>query len=291
LDHLKTNNKDIFVLLDRASLRLGSFDFLGFLWNIHAWRRYFLFCVVACSTCWLIFGFDSTWSQLLPFVDNFPQLLAGKASFSQVWKETQKYYGTGNHFSAPVIYGSAWILLSIYLEKIGIRKSKNFILTSSLSLANIGLFEWIYNLLYANLQNQPWTIQFVWKQATNLTSFTLYTLVGSLALLYLYAEGYKPNMNKTTKILFMSSVFFLLLWVFFPFPTQTLTVETSIGTWISSKLFPQTMYAVDLDPSDGVAIGQAFYVQNDLLHFVNLMAKITFTSFFLSLCMVKRNDK
>jgi len=289
LEKLKNQPKDIFMLLDSVPLRFGSIDLLGFLRNVHGWRRYFLFCVVACSVCWLVFGFDSTWSQLLPFVDNLPLLLTGKVSLEQVWKESQKYYGTGNHFSAPVIYGSAWILLSIYLEKIGIRKSKNFILTSALSLANIGVFEWIYNLLYANLQHQPWTITFAWKQVTNLTSFTLYTFVGSLALLYLYTEGYKPNTNRTTKILFTSALFFILLWVFFPFPTETLTVETTVGTWTSSNLFPQTMYAVDLDPTDGLAVGKPFHVNNDLLHFVNLMAKICFTAFFLSLCMVKKN--
>jgi len=276
------------MLLDSASLRFFGFDFFAVFRNVRAWRRYFLFCVAACSVCWVVFGFDSTWSQLKPFIDSLPLLLAGKTSFWSVWSESKIYYGTGNHFSAPVIYGVAFILLSLHFEKIGIRKSKNFLLTASLSLANIGIFEWIYNVLYANFQNQPWVIQFAWKQASNLTSFTLFTVLGVLAMMYLCCENYRPNVSRTTLTLFFCSVFFLLLWVYYPFPTRTLTVQTATGAWTSSKLFPQTMYAVDLDPLDGVAVGQAFFVENNLLHFVNLMAKIMFTAFFLSLCMVKK---
>ena len=37
--------------------------------------------------------------------------------------------------------------------------------------------------------------------------------------------------------------------------------------------------------------GQAFFVENNLLHTVNLAAKICFTAFFLSLCMVKKNEE
>jgi len=281
---VKNESRDFFTRLDNLSLRLPlGFDLFGFLWNIRAWRRYFLFCVIASAICWAVFGWDSTWSQLKPFAE---WMLNPSKSLTEVISESRMYYGTGNHFSAPVIYGTAFIILSLYLEGKGIKKSQNFILTSALSLFNIGVFEWTWNLLYSHLQNQLWTIQFVWKQATNLFHFTSYIMLGILTLIYLYSLGYKPNIGKLTLTLAATAIGFWLLWVFYPFPITDITVETTTGIWHNNHLFPQTMYTIDIDPTDGLAIGQPFHVPNDLLHAVNVFAKVFTTLAILRFCMV-----
>ena len=285
----KINRPDFFTRLDSLSLPLPfGFDLFGWLRNVRMWRRYFLFCVVVCSVCWAIFGWDSTWGQLKPFIE---WLLNPSKPLSEVWAESRRYYGIGNHFSAPVIYGTAWILLSLYFEGRGIKRSANFILTSALSLMNIGIFEWLWNSCYAYFQHQPWVITFAWKQVTNLYNFTAFIIVGVLAILTLYLDGYKPRLDKWTLVLTLIALGFWILWIYYPFPVQQISAETSTGTWTSNRLFPQTMYAVDLDPTDGVAIGHPYYVSNDLLHGVNVFAKIFTSAAILRFCMVVRRNE
>jgi len=154
---------------------------------------------------------------------------------------------------------------------------------------SIGVYEIIYNLLYSNLQAQPWTFTFAWKQGLNLTMFLGFTALGIISLIYLYSIHFKPNFNKITKFLLTLSILTYALWVFYPFQTSTLMVQTTTGTWSSSNFFPQTMYAVDVDPADSVAIGEPVYVQNDMLHFVNILNKALVSLTILSFVMIRRN--
>jgi len=279
------------VVFERIDAQTSSFLGLNpfaFLSNISAWRRYFLLLVIASSAAWVFFGFDSTWSQATVLVSGVPALLSGRATFSALLAESRRFYGTGNHWSAPVIYGTAFIVLSQYLEYRGIEKSENFCLTTALSLANIGVFEWTWNLLYAHFQHQPWTVTFRWKQASNLFHFTAFIVLGALALLYLRILGYRLNLGRRTLTLFVFASLCWLLWVFYPFPTAQLQVATSTGTWTSSTLFPQTQYAVDLTPDDVVAVGKAFWVENNPLHALNTLTKALTTAAILSIFTVRR---
>lgn len=162
-------------------------------------------------------------------------------------------------------------------------------LTTALTLFSVGVYEIIYNVLYSNLQAQPWTFSLAWKQGLNIIMFFSFAVLGVLCLIYLYSLGYKPNFNKITKFLLIGSVLTYTLWVFFPFPVTALTMETSTGTWQSGALFPQTMYAVDVDPTDSVAVGNPVYVQNDFLHFVNILNKVFVSLTILSFVMIRRN--
>ena len=282
---------NIFEKINKKNFSLFGFSPYAVFQNINVWRKYITLLVIVTSICWLIFGFDSTWSALQPFGKNFTPLLTGQISLTEVWQQSQMFYGIGNHFSAPVIYGIAFIILSLYFEKLGIKRSLNFFSTAALSLMSIGIFEWIYNPFYATFQNQPWVIIFVWKQVTNLYNFTIFIIVGLLVLLYLYGEGYKPNLSKVTLSLFLISTIFWATWVFYPFPTQQISVETTSGIWTSTQTFPQTMYAVDIDPTDGKATGVPFNVENNLLHAVNLLTKVFSTCAILSFCMLKPTKK
>jgi len=262
--------------------------------NISAWRKYFAVCVIVASLCWGIFGFDSTWEQLQPFVTYFssvatnPMLLAEGIPFAALWAEAQHYYGLGNHFSSPVIYGLAFIFLSIHLEKKGITKSLNFAASTSLTFFSIGIFEWAYNICYAVFQGQPWVITFRWKQSSNLSFFSLFILLGVLMGLYLHLSNYRFNLGTRTKALMLLALVFWLLWIAYPFPTWgNITVATSTGQWTNSRFFPQTMYAVDLDPKDGLAIGVPYFVEDNIVHLINILAKVFTTSAILSLCCVE----
>ncbi len=281
----------VFQRIDAQTWNIHGVSPFAVLQNVKVWRRYLLLCAIVACGCWAFFGWDSTWSQLQPYGEQLGPLLKGEISFGEVRALSKTYYGIGNHFSAPAIYGFAFVFLSLYLERIGIEKSKNFFVSTSLSLMSIGIYEWTYNLLYANLQNQLWTITFAWKQITNLIYFSLFIAVGVLTLLLLHSEGYRLNLSRVTWALFIVSMGFWFLWVYYPFPITQITVETSTGPWISTNLFPQTMYAVDLSPNDGLAMGHPFFVENDLLHAVNTFGKIFSTGFLLVLFRFRRETK
>ena len=68
-------------------------------------------------------------------------------------------------------------------------------------------------------------------------------------------------------------------------------METTAGTWTSSKLFPQTMYAVDTNPLDNRAIGDPVFVENNLLHLVNILNKVFVSFAILNIVRIKRKDE
>lgn len=281
----------VFDKIDSFNLTFLGFNPLGALKNITVWRKYIVILIFFSSLSWLIFGWEATWNQPAAYVKALPALLVGETSLSTVQAEVDHFYGVGQHLSSAVIYGICFLLLSIHLEKYNIKKSLNFFITTALSLMSIGIYEIIYNVLYSNLQSQPWTFTFAWKQGLNLTMFFGFTVIGVLSIIYLYSFGYKPNFGKITKVLLAGSIITYCLWVFYPFPVTALTMETSTGTWVSGDFFPQTMYAVDVDPTDGVAMGEPVYVQNDVLHFVNILNKALVSLTILSFVMVRRNEK
>lgn len=283
--------ESIFKKIDSHDRSFLGFNPLFALKNVSAWRKYFALCVVVSGALWGAFGWDSCWSQLKPFGENIIPLLTGKISLRSVWEMCRQFYGIGNHFSAPVIYGLSFITLSLYLEKVEIKKSLNFISSTAFSLASIGVFELTWNFLFAHFQTQPWTFTFVPEQSYLLIMFTVFVTVGGLMFLCLYAEGYKPNLGHRSLIFLVAAVSSWILWVNYPLPIEQLQVQTTTGMWTSTNKFPQTSFAVDIDPTDGVAIGELYWVENDILHGVNNLAKVLTTLAILSICSVKKSIK
>jgi len=273
----------IFTRIDNFNHTFIGFNPLGAFQNVKVWRRYIFLLLLISITSWIVFGWEATWSQPFTYIKFLPALLTGQTTLTNVQFESSQFYGIGQHLSSAVIYGIAFLLLSIHLEKLQIKKSMNFMFTTTLSLMSVGVYEIIYNILYSQLQNQPWTFSLAWKQGMNISMFTFFILIGTVSLIYLYSLHFKPNFNKITKVLLLASILTYALWVFYPFPTTTLTV----GEWTSTTLFPQTMYAVG--PIDGVAIGEPVYVQNNLLHLVNVLNKLFVSLTVLSFVMVRRN--
>jgi len=269
---------DVFERIDNHKWGVLGFTPAAVLWNVAGWRRYFSFCVLAASAAWILFGFDGTWSAAKPFTDNMVPFLQGKVDFWALWEESRIYYGIGNHFSAPVIYGVLFVLLSQYYERHGITKSLNFCVTTGLSLASIGLFEWTWNSLYASLQGQWWTVTWRYKQINNLVSFTLFIVIGLIAFAYMLASGYRPRTDNVFRGLTVFTLALWMLWVFYPFNVGGITVQLDTGeTWSNTRMFPQTFYAVDMNPTDQTAIGEPYYVHDDAIHFLNTFTKIVTT--------------
>jgi len=100
-------------------------------------------------------------------------------------------------------------------------------------------------------------------------------LLGSLALLSFWIESFIFNDNKRVgrrfrffpdrkMFVFLSvTLLLIILWVFYPFPNKIVKIDD----WQSSPLFPQTHYAY---------VNAKLYVQNDLLHLLNVVTKTMF---------------
>lgn len=294
------NLDSIFDKIDSYNRSFHGFNPIFALQNVSVWRNYFLVCVAVAGCCWAVLGFDSSWSMLKPYIEYASKVfirnpmgeLRQGIPFKELWQKSRFYYGIGNHFSAPFIYGLSFIYLSRYLETIGIGKSLNFCSSTALSLMNIGVFELAWNTLYAVFQHQPWTITFRWKQVTNLSMFTLFIVIGGITLLYLYLLGYVPRVDTTMIFFGVVAVCLWMMWIFYPLPIEGIEVVTTSGLWQNTHNFPQTYYNIDIDPSDGVAIGEPHFVENNAIHLLNVLTKAftTMTILWASLVKVDLNN-
>jgi len=281
----------IFDWIDSNNINLGPINPFKVLRNAPAWRKYFLFLAFLSAGLWIVMGFDSTMDQLVPFINNAIPLVLGQVSLETVITQSNAYYGVGNHLSAPVIYGLCFYFLSEHFELIGIRRSYNFLATTLLSLGNIGFFEIAWNQIYSRVHNQWWASSFIWKQGVNTIQFISWAVISLVVLLYLVIDKYQLNLSKTTISLFVISIILWTVWVYYPYETTTLHITTEAGVWSNSQMFPQTFYAIDINPLDNYAIGTPFYAPNTLVHLLNVITKIFTASAFLSLAMVRRAEQ
>lgn len=281
----------MFDKIDGFNFALLGFNPVGALKNVKMWRKYVTTLFLVSFTCWVLFGWESTWLQPFTYAKSVPLWVFGQTTLNQIHIESTSFYGVGPHLSSVVIYSFCFVLLSVHLEKVGIKKSLNFASAFALTAMSVGAYELVYNILYSNLQNQPWTFCLQWKQGLNISMFTFFTALGILTLVYLYSVGYRPNFGKTTKLLFLCSLITYGVWVFYPLHTTTLTMETTAGTWTSTPFFPQTMYAVDVDPLNDRAIGEPVFIENNVLHFVNVLNKAFVSLMVLSFVIVKRRNE
>lgn len=272
--------------------------FLGIFSDPRHWRRRFTELALASAFLWAVLGFDSTWEMVDPLLGyawrdpvwTLRALLSpGGDGWNQIAASMWSMYGLGNHWSAPVIYGFAYVWLSRRLEDEGVRGSANFFCTSALSLGNVGLFELAWNRLYSLFQGQAWTCVFAWPQSKNLAFFSVFVVVGVLALVLLQVNGFRVRVTRGKGFLLLAAAALWALWVFYPFPAARVAVETAWGMWASSPLFPQTFYAVKV-LDDGLAQGLPFYAPDTLLHLVNVLCKAASALAVASLSAVTRNE-
>ena len=252
--------QSLFDLVDEAQLKAGPIDLLKPLRTHKAWREFAFLISLWASAMWAICGWDSTIDQL--------------------WGSP---YGVGFHYHNIVIYCLAYWYLSRNLEiNLGIKRSENIFITAGIVLLSVGLFEWIWLALYATFQHQPWVLWPRLPQLKLLIRNAFCVIAGLLSIAWLStARYYLPRPSRSTLILALLTLSAFALWIYYPFPVETLTVKLADGsTWQSSNRFPQTLYTISIT---GEAAGTAFHVNDPLVHLLNVLAKTFITLLIISL--------
>jgi len=261
---------------------------------VYGWRVIVYVGVLGCGLLWIWFGFDSCFDQIQYFLFGIPSFLRGELAWNGLVELFWSRYGIGTHFSAFVIYGLYFYLLSLHLEKYGLVKSMNLTLSLFLTMLAISVYEWLWMVCYAIFHDQTWVL--VWKTGQNRILFmeTVFLGLGTLALIFLHEinrlYGFHFNLNKKACLLTLTSVLSWIFWIYYPFPKPYLEVETTIGVWKPSPYFPQTLWTIDLDPLDDVGVGEPYWTWNDAVHFVNILTKILITLSLLYVLRI-RDDK
>jgi len=243
--------------------------------------------------CWVLLGADSTIDQIAWLIFNIPELLLGNITFYQWSSIYAQYYGLGTHWSASVIYGLLFVGVSkFFREKIKVFNSENLALTTGFVGLAIGTFEFFWMGSYYFFQKQSWILALQFPQLRIILQNILFISVGLIPILGLNYKKYSLNFDRRTIIFFCATFFFVFLWYNYPFSLEQLSVEVKgYGTWISSSNFPQTMFTIDLDITDNIAVGEMFFVDSPGVHFVNNMCKIFWTLTIYNLALIKERKK
>ena len=254
--------KDVFEWIDGWNSRINLFRDHKYLQKL-----VFVFSLTM-FVPWFALGFDS-----------------GVGMF-EVWKHNwmidYSAYGKSLHFSAFIIYGFLFYGLSRYSEKLEIEGSKNVLYSTFLVLLNVSVFELWYMTSFAHFQMHRNLVEWFLSDFWFLQQYVWILVLGILTVFAVWVESYVIEDNRVVGRRFRfqlnGKVFFLvwltgcfvLLWVFYPLPVETVTLED----WTNSELFPQTHYAY---------ANSEIYVPNDMLHLTNLIVKslFAFTQFYI----------
>jgi len=257
-----------------------------------------IYGALVCLAAWIIFGFDSTPLQFIHVLyEGVPAWIGGSASLQDLGGIYSLYYGKEMHYSAFVIYFGLFYALSRSWEKAGVTESKNLAFSFAGMFLSVAVFEWFWILSFSYFQNQPWISTWSFPQMRILLQNLVFSLVGAVAVLYMLTERWywkgKEQLGRAyffrmkdwkPWVLIGLSVAAALLWIYYPWHVEQISVPLENGKiWVSSRLFPQTLYTVDLDPGDGVNAGVWFWIENDLIHAVNTGVKALWalTTFYI----------
>lgn len=280
--------KDPFTTIDNLKLDFHGFHF-NILSNDERLRSalvypFFLMPLLA----WLLLGADSTIDQVMWMLMDIPSM-----NFNHMIQIYNQYYGLGTHWSASVIYAALFIGISKHLsDKLAVRNSLNLCLTTGFVGLSIATFEFTWMINYAYWQHQPWVVTAQWPQLRIILQDILFAMPGIITLSALNWKEYRLNINRKTELLLLSTEFLFLLWWFYPFPVHQLTIALQDGSiWRSTQNFPQTMYTIDMNPTDALAVGEMFHADDPAVHLVNNLAKISMTTFFYSIFKIQVREK
>lgn len=282
---------DPFKTIDNINLQYYGFQF-NILRNDKKLCKVLLELVVIIPLIfWVLLGPDSTAEQLAYLIFNFPAFLTGSITFHQLIDIYNSYYGLGTHWSAAVIYGLLFIGLSKYFrDKLEIKNSENLSLTTGFVGLAIGSFEFFWMSSYYFFQGQTWILTLQWPQLRIILQNILFLLPGLIIIFGMNHKEYKLNFNKKTLLYLLITISLVFLWWHYPFPVQQLTIEIEgYGTWTSSTNFCQTMYTIDLNVLDNVAVGEMFHVEDSAVHLLNNVCKIFWTLTFYKLSKIKKH--
>ena len=279
--------KDPFGFVDRINLTYKGYDF-NILHDDAGVRKVARNFGIVCLALWVILGFDSTPLQFVHIIqDGLPGLILGQKSLGDLVAIYNAFYGKEMHYSAFVIYFLLFYFMSKNWSRVGIVKTKNVVYSFGAMFISIAVFEWFWIFSFGVFQNQPWVYTWQMPQLRILLQNTMFLIAGAFCLLYIYVDSFilenKMIIGRNFTfcfrswklwILVVAGVAAALLWVYYPWHVHQISVTLDNGqVWHSSRLFPQTLYTVDLDPSDGVNAGVWFYVENNWIHGLNTTVK------------------
>lgn len=264
-------------------------------------RKVSLWFALVCLGFWVVMGFDSSPYQMLEALFQIPGLIMGTKNMGNLLSTYNSFYGKEMHWSAFVIYVLLYWGVSKNWARVGVVKTKNVVYSFAAMFLAIGVFEWFWMIGFATFQNQPWVIKWQWPQLRILLQNTVYTIFGVFAALYIWVDSHKFADGKVVVeeqpdgkmvyprnwlfdlnswklwIVVVAGVAAALLWIYYPWGVQQISVTLENGVvWHSSRMFPQTLYTVNLDPAGAVNSGVWFYVENNWIHGLNTIVKALF---------------
>jgi len=293
--------KDPFLFVDNLKLKIGFIDFNIYKNFVKLRKSIFLLSVISIIG-WIIMGFDSSPLQIL---NPLAEIIQGKYSVNDFWERYNYYYGKEMHWSAIVIYGLSYWWLSRYFDrKLYITKSRNVCYSAGITFFTIGIFEWFWLFCFAIFQNQWWVITPKMPQLGILLRNAFLLSAGAITILYMWADSYiikgkeiigrkyKFRLNNKTLMLFLLSILFTLLWIYYPFPVKRLTVKLKNGEiWVNSNYFPQTLYTIKTDPESPINAGEWFWIEDNLIHAINTIVKTLWTFTIVYIFSIEKVSK
>jgi len=283
--------QDPFGFFDKTYINILGIDLLLFKYHDRL-RKIIFWGALAATIAWMVMGFDSGYGQIEYALYALKDWLLVPSTTS-VWESMLAgwnwAYGKTMHWSAFTIYGLLYLATSWHLEKeLGFTKTRNSAFSLAFTLFNIGMFEWAWMAGYAYFHDQWWSVTWRMPQLRILIQNVGFTFVGLSTLLLFWVQSlvhdegghivdrlYRFKPSRALIVISIATISFAALWVYYPWDVKP--VETYVegyGIWQNSNLFPQTLYTVDLDISDNINAGTWFYVQDDLVHFMNTWVKV-----------------
>lgn len=287
--------------MDSINLSWTRFN-LNIFQNYRQVRKTALGAAVVSGILWAVCGFDSTPLQFVHVLYEFV-LSFGRLSLAQMIETYNLYYGKEMHYSAFVIYFAQFAFLSRYFEKrFNWTKSRNVVYSAGLVFLSIATFEYFWIYSYSFWQNQPWTSKWEMPQLRILLQNLGLMIAGVLTVFYMWIDsflmkgkdiigkvyGFRVDVRALVLILLTAGL--AVLWIFYPWHVEHITVIVDGQPWINSARFPQTLYTVDLNTTDGLNAGVWYWIQNDAVHALNTGLKAIWTLTITYLGAVRKRE-
>ncbi len=251
-------------------------------------RKKLLIPIIAGVVVWFLMGFDSSEYQIEAA---FTALVSGQ-SWNQIIFAYSDAYGKYLHWSALVIYGAVFYFLSKYLhDKLDVVNCENICISAGLTLFAVSVFEFWWMGSYYYFQNQSWILNPRFPQLRIHIQNIAFMGVGLLILGGLDWRKVKLNFERKTWAYLIVTIGLMVFWWGYGYwlPVQQFSINVlGYGTWTNSIHFPQTVYTVDLNVLDNLAVGEQYYIENNLIHLVNVVTKVFLTLFTYNLFKLKR---
>ncbi|NVM21779.1 MAG: hypothetical protein HWN68_08365 [Desulfobacterales bacterium] len=157
--------------------------------------------------------------------------------------------GVGLHFATVITACTCFLFLSEYCRKRGVTSWNNVLFASMVTYASMFVFEWPYTVLYDLIHNgglvggivtYGLVGEFKWY---NVLFQNTFGFVVPLVVMWVAVKPYFPRfkLSKLKVLVWAVVAAVWLLWVFYPFPTETAT-STLYGLSKGGGLFPQNVY-------------------------------------------------